>query len=282
MPFSTDLETKSSQRNSLGSGVMCKILQITKYNHYHHKLHGKYHEQTRDQLSAIQLATIHTARKEQNFRLSYKLLRLLPYVYNDQLFGLPKEDRDSIVNLPRGEISVYMDTLCESLCKDLKELENLDIQAPTKCCMYNESAKLLHALGFTSRAAGVLCDSILVNKEQLERKETEPVNAKTLCTLAKWIMSDKKVVSGNGELKSSLIKVINLGKEDVSDGEQDSKTEDVDTLCGRLLTLSSQCAPELDKAWFMLAGWAYKSGRKLVEQAWYVECIVTTAKLFKH
>ena len=272
MPFSTNLEAKSSQRSSLGSGVMCKILQITKYNHYHHKLHGKYHEQTCEQLSTIQLATIHTARKEQNFRLSYKLLRLLPYVYKDQVFNLSTEDRDSIVNLPRGELSVYMDTLCESLCKDLNELGTLDIQTLTKCCIYNESAKLLHALGFTSKAAGVLCDSILINREQLTGKETEAVNAKTLCTLAKWIMTDKKIVNGSGELKSNLIKVINLGKEDEKNDEHESRIEDVDMLCGRLLTLSSQCAPDLDKAWFMLAGWAYKSGRKLVEQAWWVEC----------
>jgi hypothetical protein len=264
MPFSTNLEAKSS----LGSGVMCKILQITKYNHYHHKLHGKYDQQTRDQLSAIQLATIHTARKEQNFRLGYKLLRLLPYVYKDQIFSLSKEEKSSAVNLPRGELSVYMDTLCETLCQDLKELESLDVQALTKCCIYNESAKLLHALGFTSKAVGVLCDSVLVNREQLAGKGTEAINAKTLCTLAKWIMADKKIASGSGELKSNLIKVINPDKEGDKNEEQDSKIDDVDMLCGRLLTLSSQCSPELDKAWFMLAGWAYKSGRKLVEQAW--------------
>ena len=269
MPFSTILEAKSSQRSSLGSGVMCKILQITKYNHYHHQLHGKYQEQTRNQLSTIQLATIHTARKEQNFRLGYRLLRLLPYVYRDKIFGLSKEDRSSIVNLPPGEPSVYMDTLCESLCKDLKELESLDIHAVTRSCIYNESAKLLYALGFSSKAAGVLCDSIIVNKEKLADKETDRVNAKTLCTLAKWIIADKKMLSGNGELKTSLIKVISLDQENNSrTDDQESCLEDVDILCGRLLTLSSQCAPELDKAWFMLAGWAYKAGRKVVEQAW--------------
>lgn len=270
MPFSTDLEAKSSQRSSLDSGVMCKILQITTYNHYHHELHGKYQEQTRDQLSTIQLATIHTARKEQNFRLTYKLLRLLPHVYRDQIFSLSKEERNSIVTLPRGEPNVYMETLCQSLCEDLKELESLDIQAVTKSCIYNESAKLLHALGFTSKATGVLCNSILVNKETITDKGTGAINARTLCTLAKWIIADKKMLSGNEELKSNLIKVTNIEKENEGTDELDSKacSEDVDVLCGQLLTLSSQCAPDLDKAWFMLAGWAYKAGRKVVEQAW--------------
>ena len=270
MPFSTNLERKSFQRSALDSGVMCKILQISAYNHYHHKLHGKYQDQTRDQLSTIQLTTIHTARKEQNYRLAYKLLRLLPYVHKDKITSLSKEERNSIVNLPHGEPNAYTDALCESLCEDLKELESLDIQATTKSCIYNESAKLLHALGFTSKAAGALCDSVLVNKGKEKDRETAAINAKTLCTLSKWIISDKKMLSGNGVLKSNLIKVINLDKENEGSDDQDSKicSEDVDVMCGRLLALSSQCAPDLDKAWFMLAGWAYKAGRKVVEQAW--------------
>ena len=265
MPFSSNVEAKSSPRSSLDSAVMCKVLQITAYNYNHHKLHCKYEDQTRNQLSAIQLATIHTARKEQNFRVAYKLLRLLPYIHKDQISSLSKEDKTSIVNLPRGESSVYMETLSESLCEDLKELESLDIQSVTKSCIYNESAKLLYALGFATKAAGVLCDSILVNKGKLADQETKKLNAKTLCTLAKWMISDKKMLSGNAQLKSNLLQVVNL-----EEGQQDSKTcfDDVDILCGRLLTLSSQYAPELDKSWFMLAGWAYKAGRKVVEQAW--------------
>lgn len=267
MPFSTNLETRSSEGSSLNSGVMCKILQVTAYNHYHHKLHGKHHKRTCDQLSSIQLATIRTARKEQNFRLAYKLLRLLPYVYKGQIFTLGKDERTSLDNLPRGDPNVYMETLCESLCEDLKEVESLDIQAVTKSCIYNESAKLLHALGHTSKAAVVLCDSILVNKD---KEEKAAINAKTLCTISKWIATDKRMLSGNSQLKTNLVSVINNDKDNLSSNDQDSKTcfEDVDVLCGRLLALSSQCAPELDKAWFMLAGWAYKAGRRLVEQAW--------------
>lgn len=218
----------------------------------------------------MQLATIRTARKEQNYRLAYKLLRLLPHVHKDKITSLSKEERNSIVNLPHGDASAYTNTLCESLCEDLKDLASLDIQAVTKTCIYNESAKLLHALGFTSRAAGILCDSVLVNKGEGGDTETATINAKTLCTLSKWIISDKKMLSGNGQLKSNLFKVISFDKENETSGDQESKScsEDVDVMCGRLLALSSQCAPDLDKAWFMLAGWAYKAGRKVVEQAW--------------
>ena len=70
MPFSSGL---SSSQPLLDSAVMCKILQITSYNHYHHNLHGQYQERTQEQLSTLQLATIHSARKEHNFRLAYKL-----------------------------------------------------------------------------------------------------------------------------------------------------------------------------------------------------------------
>lgn len=245
---------------------MCKILQITAYNHYHHKLHGKYQDETGDQLSTIRLATIRTARKERNFRLAYKHLRLLLSVQRTRTSSLSKEEKVSLGNLPRGEPSVYTETLCKSLCEDLTALQSTEMQTATKSCIYNESAKLLHALGNTTKAASVLCDSILVDRE----KENKMDYARTLCTLGKWFLSDRKMLNGSEQLKTNLVKVLNFDTEDISGDEGVVNVDEVDVLCGRLFSLSSKCAPDFDKAWFMLAGWAYKAGRKVVEQAWYV------------
>lgn len=42
---------------------------------------------------------------------------------------------------------------------------------------------------------------------------------------------------------------------------------ETDSLIGRLLNLSTVECPTLSKAWFTLAGWCYKWGRKSVDNA---------------
>lgn len=42
---------------------------------------------------------------------------------------------------------------------------------------------------------------------------------------------------------------------------------ETDSLLGRLLNLSTVECPTLSKAWFTLAGWCYKWGRKSVDNA---------------
>ena len=53
---------------------------------------------------------------------------------------------------------------------------------------------------------------------------------------------------------------------DISIGES-VIVNDSDSLIGRLLHLSTIECPTLSKAWFQLAGWCYKWGRKSVDNA---------------
>lgn len=53
---------------------------------------------------------------------------------------------------------------------------------------------------------------------------------------------------------------------DISIGES-AIVSDTDSLIGRLLHLSTIECPTLSKAWFTLAGWCYKWGRKSVDSA---------------
>ena len=270
MPFSSELGSRSAQRFH-DSGVMCKLLQITSYNHYHHNLHGKYQHRTQEQLSTLRLATIHSARKEQNFRLAYKLLAV-------HLSAVCMEEVTEI-KLPLGEANIYGEALCKSLCEALKGLKDPKVQSTTRSRIYRESAKLLQALGYSTAAAGVLCDSILHCGNVVDgTTNVGNFSARSLCTLANWILGDKKLLSSYGkgdvnQLRENLMKLMNscdlVNTEKT--GLEDAKRclDDVDKLCGRLLSLSTQYAPLLDKAWFALGGWAYKMGRKAVEQTRY-------------
>lgn len=42
---------------------------------------------------------------------------------------------------------------------------------------------------------------------------------------------------------------------------------DTDAIIGRLYHLSTMKSPSLAKAWFALAGWCYKWGRKAIDNA---------------
>lgn len=261
MPFSLLAKRAPSQEISLDSGVMRKILHITSYNHYHHTLHGRHSEDTLEQLSTMQLKTIHVMRKQENFMLASKLLRFLPLLYNDDK---SREEKYKIVNIDREEAS--HGRLCELLFKDLEKFRSLNINSRTRTQIYNETAKLLHALGSNVRASQVLCDCIILNRTGSSDAQTDVLNAKALCTLAKWISVDKKVLSNNEELRKILDTIINDDSKGTS--KLSSNFEDVEAICGRLFALGSQVAPDFDKAWFMLAAWAYKAGRKIIEQAW--------------
>ena len=269
MPFSDELTLKSSQRYH-DSAVMCKILQINSYHHYHDNLHGKYQQRNEELLSTLQLATIHSARKQQNFRLACKLLC-------DHLNTSCKEGQTSVTPLPRGGVNVYSETLCKSLCGALKGLESSKVHVAICSRIYQESAKLLHALGYTTDAACVLCDSIL-HCGNSEEEGSSTLNARSLGTLGKWILGDKKIMSSNcrgnaSQLSGNLVKLFKFYDVMINESPhtEDPRQclDDVEATCGRLLSLSSQCAPFMDKAWFALGGWAYRMGRKAVEQARY-------------
>ena len=55
-----------------------------------------------------------------------------------------------------------------------------------------------------------------------------------------------------------------------SEVEESLLVSENDVLVGRLLSLATTQCPTLAKAWFSLAGWCYKWGRKAVDSARYV------------
>ncbi|XP_048575812.1 serine/threonine-protein kinase SMG1 [Nematostella vectensis] len=253
--------------------------------------HGKAKVSANEELSILELQTAKLARKHENYGLAQRLL-------------LKQLHKLGIVVQPDVELN-GQNNLLGSLVRGLTSVSAAKTASRQHLLMVQrESAKLAYAIGHFHDAIGILSGSVL---EFTEVRETDTavseLNSRSLVTLSKWLLSDRKLLTSAtkttsnvtplvakisslcdteeeflGYGQSTLIKaaeetglgetivhgelVWNAGVTSVGEG-----VDDMESVCGKLLHLGSMQAPTLDKAWFNLAAWCYRWGRKTVEQA---------------
>lgn len=248
---------------------------------------GRGQDNAKNKLSSLQLATAKLARKHHNFQLAQRLLLKLLKTAGSSVIEKESDGKNQLL----APLLTGLTDL--SSVKPSTKLDLLKIQ--------RECAKLAHSLGYTSDAVKILCESIMQHSELGDIDwNIGNLNARSLLHLTKWLLGDRKLLtvvtkanSENSSLVSKLsslcdLEVAYLGhghstlmkspeEEPASPRGSDragakgvaSGVSDPEYLCGQLLHLSTMQAPDLGKAWFNLAGWCYRWGRKTVEQARY-------------
>ncbi|XP_053551228.1 serine/threonine-protein kinase SMG1 isoform X2 [Bombina bombina] len=152
-----------------------------------------------------------------------------------------------------------------------------------------EKAKLLYAAGQSTHAMEMLSSCAIAF---CKSSKAEYAVAKSILTLAKWIQADWKEISGQmkqvyrARQQSNIPSLSTLGKnvhtlidmppmnameEEYPRIESESTVSigvgESDFILGQLYHLSSVQAPEVAKSWAALASWAYRWGRKVVDNA---------------
>ncbi|KAL8580399.1 hypothetical protein ACOMHN_020876 [Nucella lapillus] len=239
--------------------------------------------------SNLQITAATLARKQTNFQLAENLLTQQTL----SLLSQPGEDKHSAQNdLP-------------SLISSLKGRDSLELLEVMR--VERESAKLLYALNQSRKALDILSSSVasyltLGGKSTLNgvvrpRSSCEELCSRSLMTLTKWLQADSKLLGSagsegalrlagqdQGPVDSILTNVrLLLDSEATSVAQHQCRlldnfpesvglaecgmVSDGERVVGRLLHMATMESPGLAKAWFMLAGWCYKWGRKTVDMA---------------
>ena len=245
---------------------------------------GKHQNSLKSELISLQLATARLARKHHNFTLTQRLL-----LKQVSLLGSPVKISPDLNCNKKQFLERLMESLNDASLTSAKPVDVMQIQ--------RECSKLAFAFGHNSEAVYFLSDSIsqYSNLGDIDSNVGE-LNSRSLLTLAKWFLNDRKLltaatkVNGNGlSVAMKINSLCDLETSYVSLGHStlipllDDATEtslnantipsvasgvtDTESVCGQLLHLATMQSPDLGKAWFNLAGWCYRWGRKTVEQA---------------
>ncbi|XP_062590366.1 serine/threonine-protein kinase SMG1-like isoform X1 [Saccostrea cucullata] len=232
-----------------------------------------------NQILKIQLSTASLARKQGNYNLAESVLL-------SQIDTLVKPNMENGKIAPEGLLQAL--SVLQSNTKAASQLEILEVE--------REGAKLLHSMSQQKESIDVLSSSIVgficadLKNDKKEKEMLESCNqlcGKSLLTLVKWLQLDYKNLSAvltqtpgeEGVLGGNLQLLMEtearaaqqgmglvMEENNISIGES-AIVSDTDSLIGRLLHLSTIECPTLSKAWFTLAGWCYKWGRKSVDNA---------------
>ena len=266
------------------SAVLIRALRFCNNLHYVASSVGKHQNGLKSELISLQLATAQLARKHHNFSLAQRLL-----VKQISLLGNPVKIPQDLNCNKKQFLESLMESLNDASLATAKPVDVMQIQ--------RECSKLAFALGRSSEAVYFLSDSIsqYSNLGDID-SNVGALNSRSLLTLAKWLLNDRKLltavtkVNGNGlsvamkinslcELEANYV---SLGhstlippQDDSSESYLNCNTDpsvacgvtDTESVCGQLLHLATMQSPDLGKAWFNLAGWCYRWGRKTVEQA---------------
>ena len=256
--------------------------------HYVASSVGKHQNSLKSELISLQLATVQLARKHHNFSLAQRLL-----VKQISLLGNPVKIPQDLNCSKKQFLEPLMESLNDACMASAKPVDVMQIQ--------RECSKLAFALGLSSEAVYYLSDSIsqYSNLGDID-SNVGTLNSRSLLALAKWLLNDRKLltavtkINGNGltvamkinslcELEANYV---SLGHSTLIPAQDESAESclnsnaipsvacgvtDAESVCGQLLHLATMQAPDLGKAWFNLAGWCYRWGRKTVEQARFVE-----------
>uniref|UniRef100_A0A674HGV3 non-specific serine/threonine protein kinase n=1 Tax=Taeniopygia guttata TaxID=59729 RepID=A0A674HGV3_TAEGU len=152
-----------------------------------------------------------------------------------------------------------------------------------------EKTKLLYTAGQSTHAMEMLSSCAI---SFCKSAKAEYAVAKSILTLAKWIQAEWKEISGQlkqvyraqqqqnhtglSTLSKNIYNLINLPAVNTLEDEypriESESTVNIgvgepDFILGQLYHLSSVQAPEVAKSWAALASWAYRWGRKVVDNA---------------
>nr|XP_019958506.1 PREDICTED: serine/threonine-protein kinase SMG1 [Paralichthys olivaceus] len=245
------------------------FLQALRYTTFQrqllHKLKG-YSSSIDGHLVELWLTAVKFARKKGNISLATRLL--------SQCAGGTQDEK------PQDELSQTFRRL--SLEGTLGEKWGAELQI--------EKAKVLRTAGQSMTAMEMLSGAAL---SYCHVEKNEGAACRSLLTLCKWLLADwkdmtpllKQVVKKSGTVNSAnavssmsllsrnISALIELPLEDqgiphiITETSVSVGVGEPDFVLGQLYQLSTSLAPEVAKSWAALASWAYRWGRKVVDNA---------------
>lgn len=277
LPLSEDDRMDADEHDITSFLHLQRLLDIQRQSAASEKMPG-----LTSQILKIQLSTASLARKQNNYKLAESVLL-------SQIDNLMKPNMENGRVAPENLLSA-LSTL-QSNKKAVSQLEVLRVE--------REGAKLLHSMAqqkesidiLSSSIVGFICADLKQEKKDKEFLEScSQLCGKSLLTLVKWLQLDYKNLSsivtqgsqpeGEDSVLAGNLKLLmetearaagqgmGLVMEENNISIADSAiVNETDSLIGRLLNLSTVECPTLSKAWFTLAGWCYKWGRKSVDNA---------------
>uniref|UniRef100_A0A5F8A8I1 non-specific serine/threonine protein kinase n=1 Tax=Macaca mulatta TaxID=9544 RepID=A0A5F8A8I1_MACMU len=244
-------------------------MQALRYTMYQNRLLEKIKEQTvpiRSHLMELGLTAAKFARKRGNVSLATRLLAQCSEVQ----LGKTTTAQDLVQHFKKLSTQGQVDE---------KWGPELDI----------EKTKLLYTAGQSTHAMEMLSSCAI---SFCKSAKAEYAVAKSILTLAKWIQAEWKEISGQlkqvyraqhqqnftglSTLSKNILTLIELPSVNTMEEEypriESESTVHIgvgepDFILGQLYHLSSVQAPEVAKSWAALASWAYRWGRKVVDNA---------------
>ncbi|CAB1447955.1 unnamed protein product [Pleuronectes platessa] len=245
------------------------FLQALRYTTFQRQLLQKlkgYSSSLDGHLVELWLTAVKFARKKGNISLASRLL--------SQCAGGTQEEK------PQDELSQTFRRL--TLEGTLGEKWGAELQI--------EKAKVLRTAGQSMTAMEMLSGAAL---SYCHVEKNEGAACRSLLTLCKWLLADwkdmtpqlKQVVKKSGTINSSnavssmsllsrnISALLELPLEDqgiphiITETSVSVGVGEADFVLGQLYQLSTSLAPEVAKSWAALASWAYRWGRKVVDNA---------------
>ncbi|XP_063170959.1 serine/threonine-protein kinase SMG1 [Candoia aspera] len=244
-------------------------MHALRYTMYQNQLLEKLKEQSipvKSHLMELGLTAAKFARKRGNVALATRLLARCSEIQ----LGKTTTAQDLVHHFKKLSAPIQMDE---------KWGPELEIE---KTKLLYTAGQSTHAMEMLSSCAMCFCKSA----------KAEYAVAKSILTLAKWIQAEWKEISGQlkqvyrarqqqnltglSMLSRNIYSLIDLPsvnsiEEDYPRIESESTVNvgvgEPDFILGQLYRLSSAQAPEVAKSWAALASWAYRWGRKVVDNA---------------
>uniref|UniRef100_A0A2S2R2K0 non-specific serine/threonine protein kinase n=1 Tax=Sipha flava TaxID=143950 RepID=A0A2S2R2K0_9HEMI len=277
-PIQFDLVNDISNK-SVRSSLLChslfwsKLLENQSF-YYEHDTHQI--PKPKSDISILYLKLAHIARKEGNVNLATR--GMLQYLRSNREYDF--------INLPSmGNKSESISCILQKIGELLVDDSNVALWPNNHALVVRQFSKLVHHC--VSEELGVeMCMKSafkLLEQAQLNNDENLKENSsRMLITLGKWLnsgcnISDKSIIKSSIE-KSNIL--LNFSNENLSktgqlireviksDYTPASDMDEQTLMIGQLLRISVSYCPSTAKAWNELAGWCYKLGRKVVDEAY--------------
>ena len=243
----------------------------------------KYHSSTTEtitggHISSLLLESVRLARKQQNSKLARVLLRR--HVLH--LIRLPlNTDTDfssAIINMNASNAVTPEDKL--KVMREVAKLNNSSSQTPQAVENLTASITSLTA----SVAEGVMKRGNTSNLIKKISTEGNQLVARSLLNVVKWLTTDTRMLQSVWKTDTPSVQclqtLLHMEEEVRSEGAglfegdhenwdlftpEESKFDKSEFAMGQLLHLAAVHSPKLAKAWWNLAGWCYRIGRKNLE-----------------
>ncbi|CAI6351779.1 unnamed protein product [Macrosiphum euphorbiae] len=269
-----DISNKSVRSNLLCQSLLWSKLLENQMSDYEHNIQQI--NKPKSDTSILYLKLAHVARKEGNVNLATR--GMLQYLRSNRAYDF--------INLPSmGNKSESISCMLQQIGELLVDDTNSSLWPNNHALVVRQFSKLVHHCVSQELGIEMCMKSAFKLLEQAQFKNDNDLkedSSRMLITLGKWLncgnnIPDKTLIKSSIE-KSDIL--LNFSNENLSKTSQlireviksdytpSSDLDEQTLMIGQLLRISVSYCPSMAKAWNELAGWCYRLGRRVVDEAY--------------